>query len=260
RAKFLAALRSMAGPPMAMFSTASARVQPAFAVTCSNGYRFSTSRSIGAMPCSAITVSSVPARPSRPPCTTGCRVLTRPSIISGKPVASLTSLTGSPASRIARAVPPVDSSSMPRADSARARSTRPVLSETDSSARRTGRRSAVIVARGGKRGAGIIAAASARPWPRGASGDAVLAQFLAQRRAVDAEHGGGAALVAVAVLEHFQEQRDLQLAQRDLVEVVGAVAVEIAQVAAHRIGDVVAQRCARCAAGGAVGVLRDVQW
>ena len=41
-----------------------------------------------AMPCSAITASSMPARPSRPPCTIGCRVLTRPSIISGKPVTS----------------------------------------------------------------------------------------------------------------------------------------------------------------------------
>ena len=40
-----------------------------------------------------------------PPCTAGCRVLTRPSIISGKPVSSDTSRTASPASlkRLARA-------------------------------------------------------------------------------------------------------------------------------------------------------------
>src|SRR5690606_38407558 len=62
---------------------------------------------------------------------------TRPSIISGKPVASDTSRTGRPASRIAFAVPPVDSRSTPRAASARARSTRPVLSDTDSRARVT---------------------------------------------------------------------------------------------------------------------------
>ena len=37
RAKFFAAERSIAGPPMSMFSTASARVQPAWAVTASNG-------------------------------------------------------------------------------------------------------------------------------------------------------------------------------------------------------------------------------
>ena len=57
-------------------------------------------------------------------------------MISGKPVTSETSRTGRPASRNAFAVPPVDSSSTLRAASARASSTRPVLSETDSSARR----------------------------------------------------------------------------------------------------------------------------
>src|SRR5690606_22489665 len=54
----------------------------------------------------------------------------------------------------------------------------------------------------------------------------VLSQLLAQRGAVDAEHGRGAALVAVAMVQHFDEQRDLELAQRDLVEVVGMAAVE----------------------------------
>ena len=145
RAKFFAALRSMAGPPMSMFSTSTSSVLSGFAATRSNGYRFSTNKSMGAMPCSAITASSVPARPSRPPCTTGCSVVTRPSIMSGKPVASLTSFTASPASRKAFAVPPVESSSTPCAASARARSINPALSDTESSARRTGRRSGVIV-------------------------------------------------------------------------------------------------------------------
>ena len=75
--------------------------------------------------------------PSRPPCTAGCSVLTRPSMISGKPVSSETSRTAMPASAIAFAVPPVETSSMPKPASARAKSIRPVLSETDSSARRT---------------------------------------------------------------------------------------------------------------------------
>ena len=75
---------------------------PGSPTRCSNGYRFTTSRSIGAMPCSAITASSMPARPSRPPWISGCRVLTRPSMISGKPVTSDTSRTGRPASRSAR--------------------------------------------------------------------------------------------------------------------------------------------------------------
>jgi hypothetical protein len=35
--QFLAALRTMAGPPMSMFSIASARVQPALATVASNG-------------------------------------------------------------------------------------------------------------------------------------------------------------------------------------------------------------------------------
>ena len=105
---FLAAARSMAGPPISMFSIASSRLQSGRAVTASNGYRLTTSRSIAAMPCSAMTASSVPRRPSRPPWTSGCRVLTRPSMISGKPVSALTSVTGRCASRRLCAVPPVE--------------------------------------------------------------------------------------------------------------------------------------------------------
>src|SRR5579863_5131282 len=74
-----------------------------------------------------------------PPWTLGCRVLTLPSIISGNPVNSETSLTFSPAAAIALAVPPVETSSTPRLASARANSTSPDLSETDSKARVTRR-------------------------------------------------------------------------------------------------------------------------
>ena len=42
--------------------------------------------------CSARLVLGVAAHASRPPCTFGCSVFTRPSIISGKPVSSATSL------------------------------------------------------------------------------------------------------------------------------------------------------------------------
>ena len=49
----------------------------------------------------------------------GWSVLTRPSSISGDPVTAATSVTGSPASRRARAVPPVETSSKPRATSPR---------------------------------------------------------------------------------------------------------------------------------------------
>ena len=130
--------RSIDGPPMSMFSMASASVQPSCAMVCSNGYRFTTSRSMPSMPCAAITASSSPRRPRRPPCTFGCSVLTRPPMISGKPVTSATSVTSRPASRSAVAVPPVDSSWTRRAARRLARSTTPCLSETLSSARRTG--------------------------------------------------------------------------------------------------------------------------
>ena len=177
-AKFLAAARSIAGPPISMFSMMSAKRAFGSAETFSNGYRFSTSRSMATMPCSAMTASSVPRRPSRPPWTLGCRVLTRPSMISGKPVSSETSRTARPASRMAFALPPVDSSSTPRAASARASSIRPVLSETDSNARRTAMRSPAgegegeAVIGGSMQGAALGAAAGrgsgqeTMPWAR----------------------------------------------------------------------------------------------
>ena len=106
------------------------------------------------MPCSFIEAAcSVSSRiASRPPCTFGCSVFTRPSIISGKPVRSETSRTFRPASAIALAVPPVETSSMPCSLSARANSISPVLSETESSARVMRRRSVMrsfVMARAG---------------------------------------------------------------------------------------------------------------
>ena len=60
-----------------------------------------------AMPCAAIAAawSALSRMASRPPCTAGCSVFTRPSIISGKPVSSPTSRHGKPglAERLARA-------------------------------------------------------------------------------------------------------------------------------------------------------------
>src|SRR3982074_2718382 len=78
-----------------------------------------------------------------PPWIAGCRVFTRPSMISGKPVWSLTSTTVSPASRSALAEPPVDRISMPCPASALPSSTRPCLSETEISARSIFARSGV---------------------------------------------------------------------------------------------------------------------
>src|SRR5437762_3061909 len=70
----------------------------------------------------------------------GCSVFTLPSMISGKPVSSATSVTGNPASLSAFAVPPVETSVTSRCTRARANSISPVLSETEISARRTVRR------------------------------------------------------------------------------------------------------------------------
>ena len=58
-------------------------------------------------------------------------------MISGKPVRSETSRTGTPASDSSPAVPPVETSSIPSSARPRANSTIPVLSETESSARPT---------------------------------------------------------------------------------------------------------------------------
>ena len=71
-----------------------------------------------------------------PPWICGTSVFTRPSRISGKPVWSETSFTATPASRSARAEPPVDRISTPAAASAEANGTSPALSETEISARR----------------------------------------------------------------------------------------------------------------------------
>src|SRR5215213_2207931 len=57
-------------------------------------------------------------------------------MIAGKPVKSSIARTLRPAASSACAVPPVDTSSIPRASSPLAKSTMPVLSDTESTARR----------------------------------------------------------------------------------------------------------------------------
>src|SRR4249919_2088262 len=83
----------------------------------------------------AATCSLLPRIASSPPCTFGCSVLTRPSIISGEPVSSTTSITLRPASVNAFAVPPVETSSTPRWASCDANAMSPALSDTDNRAR-----------------------------------------------------------------------------------------------------------------------------
>ena len=126
---FLAAARTIAGPPMSICSTHSAGEAPD-ATVAANGYRLDTSSWNGSTPSSASSawcpVSAVSA--SRPACTRGCSVFTRPPRHSGKPVSSSTCVTGTPAPPILAAVLPVETISTPAAWSPAASSSRPVLS------------------------------------------------------------------------------------------------------------------------------------
>ena len=57
-----------------------------------------------------------------------------------------------------------------------------------------------------------------------------MSQLLAQRAPVDAEDGGGAALVARRVVEHGAEQGFFDFAQHEVVEVGRLVAVQVREV------------------------------
>src|SRR5580693_163796 len=119
-------------------------------------------------------------------------------MISGKPVCSATSLTVIPWLTKSLAVPPVDNSSMPRSFSSRANSTMPVLSETLSSARRTGVST----------GAYLLAYAE-------------LFELLAQGAAIDPEYGRCPALIALYVAHHDFEQRLFHLTHHEIVQLRG---------------------------------------
>src|SRR5688572_16145992 len=172
------------------------------------------------MSCFSMTASSMPRRPSRPPCTRGCSVLTRPSMISGKPVYVETSVTGMPASASRRAVPPVLSNSTLRAARARAKSTSPVLSETDSRALR------------------IVTSIERQDSGRKAE----LSELLTQCSPVDPENGSGTALIARGVIEHRLEQGFFDLAQHEVVQVRRLVAVQVGKIIGERAFGMVTQR------------------
>ena len=125
---------------MSICSTHSSSPAPDSTVS-ENGYRLTTTSSKAATPssssaarCSALRVSA-----SRPACTIGCRVFTRPSSTSGKPVTSSTGVTGTPAAAMVFAVEPVDTMATPSACRPCASSASPVLSYTLINARRIGR-------------------------------------------------------------------------------------------------------------------------
>src|SRR5580700_3858079 len=115
---------------------------------------------------------------------------------------------------------------MLRCTSARASSTSPVLSETESSARRMGTEA-------GFTPTGLKASRA---------GKSELLQLLAQCAAVDPQDHGGAALVAFRIVEHDAKQRLFHLAQHQVVQVRRAVPVQAGEVIAERALGVIAQR------------------
>src|SRR5580765_2556391 len=68
----------------------------------------------------------------------------------------------------------------------------------------------------------------------------VRSELLAQRRAIDAERGGGLALVAAGPVHDFAQQRAFDLVEHQRVQVAG-LTVHVVQVAAHRARDALAQ-------------------
>src|SRR5690606_1206799 len=172
---------------------------------------------MGSIPCRDMTASSMPRRPSRPPCTTGCSVLTRPSMISGKPVRSDTSTAAMPACASSRRVPPVERISMPSADNARAKGTRPRLSETLSSARR-GFTGGIRLRRG-------------REYSRFSLLDqGITLELLAQSPPVDPQDAGRLALVSLRVLHHGLEQGLLHFPENELVKIPRTIPVQAGEI------------------------------
>src|SRR5450631_4522437 len=179
--------------------------------------------SIGAMSCSRIDCRWLGlSRLARmPPCTLGCSVFTRPSIISGKPVCSATSVTTTPFSLRSWAVPPVERICTPCVSSARASSTTPVLSETLMRAR-------LIFVIGRPREDGGPA------WIPVCTGmtsvQPVLLELLAQRIAVHPQELRGARLVAVGLEHHDFEHGLLDGGDHHVVDAGRLLSVEVLEV------------------------------
>src|SRR5713226_6170091 len=167
--------------------------------------------SIGSIACSRIaaTCSGWSRRARMPPWIFGCSVFTRPSIISGKPVWSATSVTTTPLSFRSWAVPPVERICTPWVSSALANSTTPALSETLMRAR-------------------LILSILIQP---------VLLQLLPERVAVEPEELGGAGLVALRLEHHHLEHRLLDRGDHHAVDAGGFFAVEVLEVLPHHLAN-----------------------
>ena len=70
----------------------------------------------------------------------------------------------------------------------------------------------------------------------------MLSQFLAERAAVQAEHGCGMTLIVLRVLKHGPEKRLLDLVQHHVIELTARFSVEGLEEMANRFARTVAQR------------------
>src|SRR5690606_1478881 len=128
-------------------------------------------------------------------------------------------VTARPASDSRRAVPPVDSRRTPRAARARANSTMPVLSDTES-------RAVSIFMVGQRRWRKAVGTRRAR------SGlDVVRLELLAQRVAGDAQHFGRPGLVSAGPLEGHLEHRAFDAAHHHFPHVVGLGVAQVFEIA-----------------------------
>src|SRR6266480_6644305 len=157
-----------------------------------------------------------------PACSLGCRVFTRPSSISGKPVWSATSVTGRLCSARSFAVPPVDRILILNRARPRANSARPLLSDTLISAVRMG-----IMRVGGER----LDHRSHLYFQR--------LDLLSQSIAVDPEHLRGDGLISLGPVEHELEHRTLDVLEHHVVDGARLCPVEVLEVPLQRPADAV---------------------
>ena len=69
----------------------------------------------------------------------------------------------------------------------------------------------------------------------------VRPEFLAERATIDAEYARGLALITIGVIQNGLEQRPLYLAHDEIVQVAGAIAVEVFKILIESIFGVLVQ-------------------
>ena len=150
------------------------------------------------MPCSAITASSMPRRPSRPPWTSGCRILTRPSMIS-ETVSALTSVICRRASQHAGGAAG-GNRRMPSASATGEIGQAGLVGDAQRGTARVDERGVEHRALRNRRravGTGCRTRSATAGRVGGSSVQAVMLQLLAQGRAIGAERGRRALVAAV---------------------------------------------------------------